>query len=124
MKTLLSELVNPNTAILNDTQKAVLIITHISPTPQVAYDNTVPSENLAAARDSLVKMQALRLGENTLEMTSRGQNMLKYHNLVDEMGELTDEANEILQDSQTVGQSFNDQTIRERFSFLSKLNNL
>jgi hypothetical protein len=124
MKTLLKELINPNTAILNDTQKAVLVIVQVSPTPEVAYENTVASENLSVARNTLLKLGALRSTENALELTTRGKEMLEYHNLVDETGELSEEGNEVLEASKRVAQTFNNQDVKESFRLLSKLNNL
>ena len=89
MKFLLKELINPNTALLTDTQKAVLLIAHISPTGEMAFSNTSSSENLVTARDSLNRLNAVIIGDNVLKLTDRGDDMLKYHNLVDDMGELT-----------------------------------
>ena len=124
MKFLLKELINPNTAILNDTQKAVLVITHISQSDQMAFDNTGASENLISARETLNKLGAINIGENVLALTSRGNDMLQYHNLVDEMGELSEEGQEILDNSEAVGTSFNIQDTQESFSFLSTLKTL
>lgn len=121
MKFLLKELINPNTAILNDTQKAVLLIAHISQSPQMAFDNTGASENLIQARESLVNLGAVVIGDNVLELTARGNDMLQYHNLVDEMGELSEEGQEILDSSEAVGTSFNIQDAQESFEFLSGL---
>jgi hypothetical protein len=121
MKFLLKELINPNTALLTDTQKTVLLITHISPSPEMAFSNTNTSENLVTARDSLIKLNSVSVGDNTLSLTSRGNDMLKYHNLVDDMGELTDDANVIMDASEEVSKSYNDQPVRETFDFLSSL---
>lgn len=121
MKFLLKELINPNTAILNDTQKTVLIITHISQSGQMAFDNTGASENLNQARDSLVKLGAINMGDNMVALTPRGTDMLHYHNLADEMGGLSEEGQEILDNSTEVGTSFNIQDTQESFEFLSGL---
>lgn len=122
MKILLKELINPNTAILNDTQKAVLLITHISQSGQMAFDNTASSDNLLTARDILVKLGALTMGDNVVALTSRGQSMLNYHNLVDDMGELTEDGQKILDNSEEVGTAFNLQNVQESFKFLSTIN--
>lgn len=121
MKFLLKELINPNTAILNDTQKTVLIITHISQSEQMAFDNTGASENLIQARDSLIKLGAINMGDNMVALTARGNDMLQYHNLTDEMGGLSEEGQEILDNSTEVGTSFNIQDTQESFEFLSGL---
>ena len=119
MKILLKELINPNTVILNDTQKAVLLITHIAPTPKVAFENSVVSQNLAKAQDGLIKLNMLHVVNNEQRLTDSGEEMLKHHNLVDEMGELTDDANEILERVSDVSDTFNNVT--EEFKFLSSL---
>lgn len=121
MKLLLKELVNPNTAILTDTQKAVLIIVHISPSPQMAYDNTSNTDNLSTARDSLVRLNALNFGDNMLSLTDVGEEMLRYHNLVDETGELTEDATNILDSLEEVSTTFKNQEIAEDFKFLASL---
>jgi hypothetical protein len=123
MKILLKELISPNTAVLNDTQKAVLLIVHIAPTERVAFDNTSASENLHTARNTLIRLGALNLGDNAVELTSRGRELMNYHNLIDEMGELTDDGNAILDDSKEVSLSFNMQSIKEeqKFPFLKSL---
>ena len=121
MKILLKELINPNTAILNDTQKAVLIITYIAPTPEVAFSNSSASENLSTARDTLIKLGALTLRNNALELTPRGSSMLKYHNLIDDMGEITEDSQAILDDSERRGEEYNIQDVKECFKILPSL---
>ena len=123
MKILLKELINPNTAILNDTQKAVIIITHIAPTPEVAFSNSSASENLSTARDTLIKLGALTLRDNALELTPRGSSMLKYHNLIDDMGEITEDAQNILDASEKRGEEYNIQDVKEGFKILPSLIN-
>jgi hypothetical protein len=71
-----------------------------------------------------LKLGALRSTENALELTTRGKEMLEYHNLVDETGELSEEGNEVLEASKRVAQTFNNQDVKESFRLLSKLNNL
>ena len=121
MKFLLKELINPNTAILNDTQKAVLIIMHIAQSEPMAFANTNTSANLISARDSLNKLGAINVGENSASLTARGNDMLLYHNLVDDMGELTDDGQSVLDNSEEVGTTFNTQHTQESFKFLSGL---
>jgi len=121
MKFLLRELVNPNTAILNDTQKAVLLITHVSPTPQLAYANTSSSKNFISARESLLQFGSITMGDNAVELTPRGHDMLKYHNLVDDMGELTEDGQTIMDDSEDVSDTFSRQDTLESFNFLKSL---
>ena len=122
MKILLKELINPNTAILNDTQKAVLVLTHISPTEKLAFDATSKADNLARARDTLVRMGLVRAGNNRMFLTDMGEEMLTHHNLIDDAGELSDDARNILDQIDAVGKKFNDsETQQESFEFLSSL---
>lgn len=121
MKILLKELINPNTAILNDTQKAVLILVHVSPTEKMAFDATTKADNLARARDSLVRMGMLNAGNNRMYLTDLGTQMLDHHNLVDGE-ELTDEAQELLDQIKEVGRKFtNAENQTESFKFLASL---
>jgi len=87
----------------------------------MAFANTNTSENLISARDSLNKLGAVNVGENSASLTARGNDMLLYHNLVDNMGELTDEGQLMLDSSEEVGNTFNIQHTQESFKFLSGL---
>lgn len=121
MKFLLKELINPNTALLNDTQKAVLLTAHISTSPEMAYADTNTSENLVKARQGLHSMGMVVLGDSEMATTKQGNEMMVYHNLVDNAGQLTDEGQGILDSTEDVGGSFNDQAVQEQFKFLSSL---
>lgn len=118
---ILKELVNPNTALLNDTQKAVLLMTKISSSPQMAFANTNEAENLVVARETLAKLQLVQFGNNMLVLTDAGENMLTYHDLVDETGMVTDEGNELLDRISTTSTNFVKQEVREKFTFLKTL---
>jgi len=118
---ILKELVNPNTAMLNDTQMAVLLMTKISSSPQMAYANTNEAENLVTARETLAKLQLVEFGNNMLILTDAGEQMLVYHDLVDEGGMVTDEGNEILDRVSQTSTNFVQQEVREDFSFLKRL---
>ena len=118
---ILKELVNPNTAILNNTQMAVLLMTKISSSPQMAYVNTNEAENLVNARETLAKLQLVQFGNNMLILTDAGEEMLTYHDLVDETGILTDEGNKILDEISKTSNTFINQEIKEEFNFLKTL---
>lgn len=118
---ILKELVNPNTAMLNDTQMAVLLMTKISSSPQMAYANTNEAENLVTAREILAKMQLVQFGNNMLILTDAGENMLTYHDLVDETGMVTDEGNQLLDRISDTSATFVNQEITEEFNFLRTL---
>lgn len=121
MKILLKELINPNTALLTDTQKAVLIITHVATSPKMAYADTNISENLVKARQGLSKMGMVVLGNSALAITEHGNSMLKYHNLIDDAGELTEDGRATLDSTKDTSGSFNNQAVRETFKILSDL---
>lgn len=123
MKLLLKELINPNTALLTDTQKSVLVIIHVSTSPKMAFADTNVSENLVTARNSLAQlnMVLLNIKEGKLAITEKGVSMLMYHNLVDDTGKLTEDGTDILDASRGTSGTFNDEAIHEKFSFLSSL---
>lgn len=121
MKLLLEDLINPNTPILSDTQKAVLVMTVTASSPQMAFSSSNKARNLVAAREALRKLDMVEIAGNSMSITDNGQEMLEYHNLVDDMGEITDEAREILDSSEETGDSFNNQEIRETFNFLKSI---
>lgn len=92
------------TVHLSDFQKKVLAIIKASPTPQVAFEelqNQPPEEerNIVGARDMLQKLGLIEIGDHTLEITSKGENVMRDEYLVDEMGELTAEAQKYLDDA-------------------------
>jgi hypothetical protein len=121
MKILLKELINPNTALLNDTQKAVLIITLVSTSPEIAYRTTGQSKNLGVARDALNKMGMVSIKQEGLTITNRGKSMLRYHNLITDSGKLTDEGDETLNKITDVGSTYSDEHVREEFIFIKTL---
>lgn len=61
------------------------------------------------------------MGDNAVELTPRGHDMLKYHNLVDDMGELTEDGQTIMDDSEDVSDTFSRQDTLESFNFLKSL---
>lgn len=92
------------TVHLSDFQKKVLVIVKAAPTPQVAFEelqNQPPEErnNITGARDMLQKLGMLEVGPNSLEITESGEKVMQDEYLVDEMGELTDEAQKFLDDA-------------------------
>lgn len=122
MKFLLKELVNPNTTVLNDTQKAILLTTHVAPTDRVAFDNTSSSLNLAKARDSLRALNMLLVGDGAQQLTDTGREMLKYHNLIDDTDAVTDDGQAILDQTENVSKNFSDADPQtESFNFLKSL---
>lgn len=121
MRIFLRELVNPNNTVLSDTQKSILILCKISPSPEAAYESTSISQNLTEARESLVKLGMVQLTPNSVSLTPPGEELLVKLDLVDEMGELTEEGNKILESIKDVTSSYVNQPMIERFDFLKSL---
>jgi hypothetical protein len=118
---ILKELVNPNTALLNDTQMSVLLMIKIASSPQMAYATTNEAENLVNAREAVTKLGLAQFGNNMLILTDEGENMLTYHDLVDDNGIVTDEGNALLDKVENTSTSFVNQEIKENFDFLKNL---
>ncbi len=74
-----------------NTQKAVLTKIKSAPTPEVAATEISKGNHLLTARDMLVKLNLITVDNNKAEITSQGEDVMKNQNLVDDMGELTDE---------------------------------
>lgn len=92
------------TVHLSDYQKKVLAIVKASATPQVAFEELQkqpPEEeqNIIGARDMLQKLGLVEIGPHSLEITPSGEKVMQDEYLVDEMGELTDEARKFLDDA-------------------------
>jgi len=87
---LLQEIINPNTISLTNTQMGVLITVKISPTREVAFENTNGSESSVYARNSLRTLGLLRVGGNKVALTPSGDQVLINYNLVDETGQMTE----------------------------------
>lgn len=93
-----------NTIHLSDFQKKVLAITKAAPTPQVAFEelrNQPQDEqrNIVGARDILQKLGLLDVTDSTIEVTKKGEQVMADEYLIDEMGELTAEAQKYLDDA-------------------------
>lgn len=86
----LQEIINPNSINLTNNQMGVLITVKISPTPEVAFENTNGSEASVYARNSLRTLGLLRVGGNKVVLTPSGEQVLTNYNLVDETGQMTE----------------------------------
>lgn len=62
-----------------------------APTPQVAATEISRGQNLLAARDMLVRLGLLSVGDNEAFVTPQGEEIMRNQNLIDETGELTPE---------------------------------
>jgi hypothetical protein len=81
---------------LSDIQKEVLAKVFASPTPHVAWSELldVSSEiesNVSSARDTLGNLGLLYVGDGELKVTDRGREVMREENLIDEIGELTED---------------------------------
>jgi hypothetical protein len=92
------------TVHLSDFQKKVMAIVKASPAPQVAFEelqNQPPEErnNIIGARDMLQKLGLIDVEADAISITPAGEKVMQDEYLVDEMGELTDEAQKFLDDA-------------------------
>jgi hypothetical protein len=76
---------------LSHTQKYVLAKLISSPTPLTAYESVSNGRNIVAARDQLTGLGLMRYDEGEAVITDAGMEAMREENLVDEMGNLTDE---------------------------------
>lgn len=76
---------------LTDFQKKVLTKVVASPTETVAGEEISQSRNLVAARRLLVRLGLVNYVDGKATVTDSGMRVMREENLIDEMGELTDE---------------------------------
>ena len=84
---------------LSDMQKEVLAKVKAAPNAQVAFEELAhePDEvddNIAAARDQLEDLGLLAILQDGIRVTTRGLEVMKDENLIDETGEFTEEGQE------------------------------
>ena len=97
MKKICEELENiEKDFLLTDTQKAILLLTHISETPQQAFETTSGTENSTRSRNLLQNLGMVTKDNKKLFLTKKGDDLLINYNLIDDMGELTELGIEIL----------------------------
>ena len=99
---------------LSDAQKTVLAITNFSATPTQAFAATTGSDKLVYARDSLVKMGYISLNNGQLSVSPSGQNALVQYNLIDQTGQATDNAVNLLQAARNDSVDTQEQTIPQQ----------
>lgn len=90
-----------STVHLSDFQAKVLAIIKAAPTPQTAFNelSKQPPEqqnNINGAKEVLEKLGLITASENGVEITEKGTQVMHDEYLIDEMGELTDKARELL----------------------------
>lgn len=85
-------------AILRPTrhQKEVLAKIRGAATPETAAANVSQDAHLVAARDLLVKLGLIEVQDGQASITPRGEEVMRNQNLIDETGQLTPEAQQMV----------------------------
>ncbi|WAX21731.1 hypothetical protein [Stenotrophomonas phage RAS14] len=96
------EQTNAAQARLTDTQKLVLVNVYAAATPEMAYDTVAGAPNTVAARNQLRSAGLIVVDDQNSRagVTDQGQEALVNNNLIDESGQLTEEGNNLLQNTQ------------------------
>lgn len=85
---------------LSNAQKKVLISVHSAPTPKVAAEDISTDKKMVVARDQMVDLKMIDYAPGSATLTSAGEQLMKDESLIDDMGELTDEANALMPNEQ------------------------
>lgn len=92
-------IMNPH---LTKTQQTVLCRIFIAPTSTIAYEQTQDTPNTIEARKQLANMGMVRYDEvGGVEITDDGTRAMEREYLVDETGELTQQAQDLIDDDIT-----------------------
>ena len=78
---------------LTDNQKKVLVNIYSAPTPETAYESILGHQELIVSRDQLKRMQMIAVDDvsGRAGVTDSGFDMLQNTNMIDDIGELTEE---------------------------------
>ena len=89
----LIEAIDNNPIRLTDNQKKVLVNIYTSPTPETAYESILGHQELLVSRDQLKRMQMIVVDDvsGRAGVTDSGFDMLQNTNMIDDIGELTEE---------------------------------
>ena len=79
------------TVRLTDNQKKVMTMILSSATEKLAAENISAGRQLITARDILSKLGLIEFRDGYAALTPEGEKLLKDYNLIDDMGELSDE---------------------------------
>lgn len=85
--------------LLSDNQKTILIVASISSTPTQAYEFTIGNLGLVIARNLLAKLGLVSISANQMYITEKGNQELINNNLIDETGQITDDARNLLKNN-------------------------
>jgi len=92
---LLRELQNLDGILLSNAQQVVLVIIRTSATPQIALETINNNVNIYTAAKMLANIGVVDL-KNGATITQEGERFLTEYNLVDETGQLTPNATQLL----------------------------
>ena len=93
----ISETRTLSTIHLSDMQKSVLSKIIGSATPETALEEISDGRNMVAARDILQDLKLIAFDERQASVTDEGNEVMKDENLVDDMGELTQDGQQYSQ---------------------------
>ena len=79
-----------------ETQKHIMLLIKTAPTEKVAYENVSHGRQKIAARDLLARLGLIVYDNDEAEVTPEGEKLMQDYNLIDEMGEPTEEGEEII----------------------------
>lgn len=100
LKQLHEQVLNPHASQerLTDMQKLALLSIYSAPTAEMAYESLTGSQNLMAARNQLRSMGLAQVNDQDARagVSDEGAEALQNNNLIDEVGELTDEGDRLL----------------------------
>jgi len=88
---------------LNHHQRYILLQVKLAATPTLAFDQTSRSEADVRSREMLAVLGLIRRSEatNEVQLTSDGEQALINYGLIDEHGEVTEVAQELLDSHQS-----------------------
>ncbi len=110
---------------LTNTQKEVLSKIKAAATPVLALER-LTGANMQSALETLSSLGILTYDEENVDITEKGEDLMKDYNLIDEMGELTDEGNSFASlnndnDQPPIGNMGDDMGAFESFSLLKQI---
>lgn len=114
---------SPAAVRLTDTQKLVLVSIFSAPTAETAYDTTTGSQNFIQARQQLRSLGLITVDETASRagVSDVGQEVLSNNNLIDDMGQLTDEGSALIDTIDSSKKEFTMATEARTFDILKQL---
>lgn len=109
------------TVRLTDNQKKVMTRIVSSATEKLAAQEISKGRKFITARDILDKLGMIDFRDGSAMLTDQGEQLMKDYNLIDDMGELTDEGSMFAYDDDDVPSPTNEMPTE---SLLRQINNL